>query len=205
MSVLIDFANFGLFHSIDFAISTRTPVHAILTSLQTSYRLLARRGSQVVSIEQGAIFPEHLAGHTWPAQAHHPEWKDATSSVGRSREYFAGSLSAARCFEAAGRGSTICNVDNLPLVAQQADDALFSCPEAFQLGRGLLPTYQCLRGRSDPICKQPPAIADSSPQEPAAQNCENGEGQIRSGEGAVDIEVQPPNPARIASFCQGRP
>ena len=120
LSVLIDFANFGLFHSIDFAISTRTPVHAILTSLQTSYRLLARRGSQVVSIEQGAIFPEHLAGHTWPAQAHHPEWKDATSSVGRSREYFAGSLSAARCFEAAGRGSTICNVDNLPLVAQQS-------------------------------------------------------------------------------------
>ena len=48
--VLIDLANFGLCLSMDFAISTRTPLQAILTSLQTSYRPLSRRGSQTVSI-----------------------------------------------------------------------------------------------------------------------------------------------------------
>lgn len=60
MWVLIDLANFGFCHSMDFAISTRTPLQAILTSLQTSYRLLSRRGSQTVSIEQAQFFPSIL-------------------------------------------------------------------------------------------------------------------------------------------------
>lgn len=45
---------------MDFAISTRTPLQAILTSLQTSYRLLSRRGSQTVSIEQAQFSPSIL-------------------------------------------------------------------------------------------------------------------------------------------------
>ena len=45
---------------MDFAISTRTPLQAILTSLQTSYRLLSRRGSQTVSVEQAQSFPSIL-------------------------------------------------------------------------------------------------------------------------------------------------
>ena len=63
--------------------------------------------------------PSNLRNMHGTAEAHHPRWEDATSSVGRSREYSAGNLSAARCFKAAGRGSTICNVDNLSLVAPQ--------------------------------------------------------------------------------------
>lgn len=77
-------------------------------------------GVKVFLLKRSQSSPSILRNMHGAAEAHPPGWEDATSSVGRSREYFAGGLSAARCFEAAGRGSTICNVDNLSLVAPQS-------------------------------------------------------------------------------------